>query len=368
MKRILVLLIIIPLLLSCSCNKEQVNNKNYIKDTNSFDILIGQFAHNIENIWGLDEILIASSRDYVKYTDKYQTRSHINFYAGTITFETIAKTNPKTHLRQTIIATLLMGDDSSLINLYSDVDDIQISKEPFLYGQILDNNGKPIRWKWHASQFAEFLLQNRIQKRNKSLQVIWSITVQLVPNHLNKRAHKYLPLIHQAAIKYQIKESLILAIIQIESSFNPYATSNTNALGLMQIMQQTAGKDVFKMKGQNGYPSCSYLFNPKNNIDIGVAYLSILQENYLGKIHNNTSRYYIMVMSYNGGVSSVLRLFSKDKDQAFIMINNMKPGEVFNTLITKHPASQSRRYLIKVNNIQKNISLVLKDYSKIYYS
>ncbi len=353
MKKILVLLMITPLLISCSGNKEQADNEMFIKDTNSFDILMGQFAHNIENIWGLDEILIAGPRDYVKYTDKYQTRSHINFYAGTITFETIATTNPEAHLRQTIIATLLMGDDPGAIDLYSDVNDIQISKEPFLYGQVLDNNGQPIRWEWRASQFADSLLQTRMQKRNKGLQVIWSITVQLVPNHLDKRAHKYLPLIRQAAAKYQVEESLILAIMQIESSFNPYAISSANALGLMQIMQQTAGKDVFKMKGKNGHPSRSYLFDPENNIDAGVAYLSILQNSYLGGIRNSTSRRYAMITAYNGGAGSVLRLFSNDKDQAFIMINSMEPGEVFNTLITKHPASQSRRYLMKVNNAQK---------------
>ncbi len=28
-----------------------------------------------------------------------------------------------------------MGDDPNSIDLYSDVDDIQISKEPFLYGR-----------------------------------------------------------------------------------------------------------------------------------------------------------------------------------------------------------------------------------------
>jgi hypothetical protein len=32
------------------------------------------------------------------------------------------------------------------IDLYSDVDDIQISKEPFLYGQVVDNTGESIRW------------------------------------------------------------------------------------------------------------------------------------------------------------------------------------------------------------------------------
>ncbi|MCX2959571.1 MAG: murein transglycosylase domain-containing protein, partial [Serratia symbiotica] len=80
----------------------------------------------IENIWGMNEVLIAGPKDYVKYTDQYQTRSHINFDSGTITFETIATTDPAAHLRQAIISTLLMGDDPGSIDLYSDVNDIQI--------------------------------------------------------------------------------------------------------------------------------------------------------------------------------------------------------------------------------------------------
>lgn len=109
-------------------------NEARVKDTNGFDILMGQFAHNIENIWGFNEVLIAGPKDYVKYTDAYQTRSHINFDDGTITVETIAGTEPAAHLRQAIIKTLLMGDDPGSIDLYSDADDITISKEPFLYG------------------------------------------------------------------------------------------------------------------------------------------------------------------------------------------------------------------------------------------
>jgi hypothetical protein len=37
-------------------------NEAWIKDTNGFDILMGQFAHNIENIWGFNEVLIAGLR------------------------------------------------------------------------------------------------------------------------------------------------------------------------------------------------------------------------------------------------------------------------------------------------------------------
>ena len=354
MKKILALLVIAPLLVSCSGNKNQTENEAYVKDTNGFEILMGQFAHNIENIWGLKEVLIAGPKDYVKYTDQYQTRSHINFDAGTITVETIATTDPAAHLRQAIITTLLMGDDPGSIDLYSDVNDIQISKEPFLYGQVLDNNGQPIRWEWRAAHFADYLLQTRMQKRTSGLHVIWSVTLQLVPNHLDQRAHKYLPLVRQSAERYGVEESLILAIMQTESSFNPYAVSGSDALGLMQVVQHTAGRDVFKMKGKSGQPSRSYLFDPENNIDAGTAYLSILQNTYLGGIQNATSRRYAVITSYNGGAGSVLRVFSSDKIQAVNIINNMAPGDVFQTLTTKHPSGESRRYLVKVNSAQKS--------------
>ncbi|OTA18047.1 putative transglycosylase signal peptide protein [Xenorhabdus vietnamensis] len=354
MKRLLALILLAPLLISCSSKKDIEYNEEYVKDTNGFDILMGQFAHNIENIWGLQEVLIAGSKDYVKYTDQYKTRSHINFEAGSITIETISPIEPTEHLRKAIITTLLMGDDPGTIDLYSDANDIQISKEPFLYGQVLDNTGEPIRWEWRANHFANYLVQNKLQKRQSGLHIIWSVTMQLVPNHLDKRAHKYLPIVRKASIKYGVDESLILAIIQTESSFNPYAVSRSDALGLMQVMQHTAGRDIFKMQGKSGQPSRSYLFDPENNIDAGTAYLSILQNTYLGEIKNATARRYAVITAYNGGAGSVLRVFSSDRKKAAQIINSMEPGNIYETLTNKHPSAESRRYLMKVNNAQKS--------------
>ena len=354
MKKLFALALIAPLLVSCSSNKKgDTYNEAWVKDTNGFDILMGQFAHNIENIWGFNEVLIAGPKDYVKYTDGYQTRSHINFDDGTITVETIAGTDPAARLRQAIITTLLMGDDPGSVDLYSDADDIPISKEPFLYGQVVDNNGEAIRWQWRAERFADYLLQTRMKKRSSGLHIIYSITINLVPNHLDKRAHKYLGMVRQASRKYGIDESLILAIMQTESSFNPYAVSRSDAMGLMQVVQHTAGKDVFRSQGKSGTPSRSFLFDPASNIDTGTAYLAILNNVYLGGISNPTSRRYAVITAYNGGAGSVLRVFSNDKVEAANLINNMSPGDVYQTLTTRHPSAESRRYLYKVNSAQK---------------
>jgi len=79
-----------------------------------------------------------------------------------------------------------------------------------------------------------------------------------------------------------------------------------------------------------------------------------LQNTYLGSITNATSRRYAVITAYNGGAGSVLRIFSRDKTQAFNMINQLSPGDLYTTLTTKHPAAESRNYLVKVNKAQKS--------------
>ncbi|MFO6484064.1 transglycosylase SLT domain-containing protein [Escherichia coli] len=54
----------------------------------------------------------------------------------------------------------------------------------------------------------------------------------MVPNHLDKHAHKYLGMVRQASRKYGVDESLILAIMQTRSSFNPYAGQPFRCAGI----------------------------------------------------------------------------------------------------------------------------------------
>ncbi|VFP85737.1 membrane-bound lytic murein transglycosylase MltC [Candidatus Erwinia haradaeae] len=352
-----VLISLCILLISCSQNTHEALCRGVIKDTNSFNILMEQFSNNIEILWGRNEVLIPGPKDYIKYSDQYHTRTHINFEAGQITLSTIVHRNPISCLRKAIVTLLLMSKDSFDAHLSFVKNRAKEHQEPLLYGQVLDNTGKPINHQKTATMYADYLIQTKREYRYSNSHVIWSVTIPMASNHIDQRAHKYLPMVQKIAQRYGVSKSLILAIINIESSFNPYAVSHSNALGLMQIVQNTAGLDVFRMHGKIGQPSRRYLLDPENNIDTGVAYLSLLQRNYLSAIKNPISRLYAVITAYHSGSGSVLRVFASNKNRAIYIINALSPAEVYNILISKHPTAESRRYLHKVYHAQKSYHL-----------
>ncbi|QIM69704.1 MULTISPECIES: membrane-bound lytic murein transglycosylase MltC [Basfia] len=350
LKKFLVLLLI-PFLYACSSDRSGNYDDAFAKDTNGLDLLTGQFSQNIDQIWGVNELLVASRKDYVKYTDSYYTRSHISFEEGQITIETLADAN---RLHSAIVHTLLMGSDAKGIDLFAS-GDVPISSRPFLVGQVVDNFGRQINNIDVANSFASYLLQNRLQSRRLSNgRTVQFVSIQMIANHVNVRARKYLSLVRQASRRYGIDESLILGIMQTESSFNPYAISYANAMGLMQVVPHTAGRDIFKLKGRSGQPSKSYLFDPANNIDAGVSYLWILKNEYLAGITNPTSMRYAMISAYNSGAGAVLRVFDSDQEYAINIINRMQPEQVYRILTTVHPSSQARNYLLKVDKAQRS--------------
>ncbi|MDF7671180.1 membrane-bound lytic murein transglycosylase MltC [Orbaceae bacterium ESL0721] len=344
-------LFITLLLTACSGEKSLNEEKLIVKDTNAFNILIGQYANNIEQIWGPKEVLIAGPKDYVQYEDDLQTRVHINFVSGVITFETLSD-KPQESLKDAIISTLLMSEPVDIIR--HDRIDLNFTEEPFLYNQVLDQNKLPIRWPDRANSFANYVITKNIKFRDSGSHRIAYVVIKLVPNHINQRARKFMPLVTEASNRYYIEERLILAIMEVESAFNPFAVSRSDALGLMQVQQHTAGRDVFKMRGKSGEPSRQFLLDPHNNIDMGTAYLSLIKTKYLAGISNPTSLRYAMITAYNGGAGSVLRTFHSDRNIAVKVINGMTPEQVYNKLVTSHVSQESRNYLIKVNKLLEN--------------
>ncbi|MGH7279846.1 MAG: lytic transglycosylase domain-containing protein, partial [Candidatus Rokuibacteriota bacterium] len=100
-------------------------------------------------------------------------------------------------------------------------------------------------------------------------------------------ARRYRRAIRAAAAEYGVPESLIAAVIRVESGFNPQAVSRKGARGLMQLMPATAS--VLGVRDA---------FNPSQNIDGGVRHLRSL----LDRFRNNLP---LALAAYNAGEHAV---------------------------------------------------------------
>ncbi len=82
----------------------------------------------------------------------------------------------------------------------------------------------------------------------------------------------------EASREHGLPPAFVLAVIEVESRFDPYAISPVGALGLMQVMPST-GAPVARRLGI-AWRGPQTLFDPHANVRIGVAYLRELIDRY----------------------------------------------------------------------------------------
>lgn len=97
----------------------------------------------------------------------------------------------------------------------------------------------------------------------------------------------YLTIINSTCTRHGVDPSLVHAIVKVESDFNPFALSRKGAMGLMQLMPQTANT----MNVRN-------TFSPDENVEGGVKYLRYLLDRYEGNIS-------LALAAYNAGETAV---------------------------------------------------------------
>jgi hypothetical protein len=98
---------------------------------------------------------------------------------------------------------------------------------------------------------------------------------------------KYLLKIRRLSRKYEVKESLIIAIALAESGFNPFAVSKKGAVGIMQLMPDTARKYGVVNR-----------YNADQNLDAGVRHIRYLDKKYNGNLK-------LVLAAYNAGEEAV---------------------------------------------------------------
>jgi len=330
---------------------------------------VDRFHQKVRSRWGYDAE-VSGRNTYVKYSNSFKSRASVNFETRKIIVETTDETNPDESLKNAIVATLLTPKDPTKVELYSEKD-TEFYGEPFLFEEVLDNEGQSIRWPWRANRFAEYLLETKKEKKSITTKGgvkknVYYVTFDMIgtgkPDDVivaNAMGKKYKSYVMKQAKRYNLDPSLIFAIMESESHFNPYAVSSIPAFGLMQVVPSSAGKDAWDyLEKGDGRPSKSYLFDPENNIEIGSTYLHILNTQYLKEIKDPRSREHCIIAAYNTGSGNVLKVFSKDRAQAIKVINRLTPSGVFNWLKKSLPYDETKRYVVKVTNAKKRYSSI----------
>lgn len=324
-------------------------------DIEAIKALYAELDQRVNKRWGKDNSELPEKKKYVKYTNDYQARTIVDFEKGTVRVETLTKDQPLETLKQAVTTTLLTTADPTKTDIFSS-DAPDTEGVPFLYPQVMDHDGKLVQYRWRAERYSDYLVSNKLKRSSANGKSVYAVEFNLVPQHEHLRQEKYSQYVIAAAKRYNLSPALIYGIIETESSFNPYAVSPANAYGLMQVVPATAGRDVYNLvKKKSGEPTKEVLFVPESNIDIGSAYLHLLQTRYLVKVTDKLSQEYSIISAYNGGTGNVLKTFDpNDRTRAMNKINQTSTSNVYKKLRYDHPRSESKMYLEKVTKAKKN--------------
>lgn len=331
-----------------------VNPKALEWDLKRFQKALADLRAAVGKVWGQKETREPTPKEYVKYVQGYMSRALVDFDLGLVTVETLDQADPAESLRRAVAATVLTPLDPRAVDLYSDAP-ITAGGAPFLLGEVKDFAGRDMADAAGAEAFAARLVGETMQTRQADGRTVRFVRFPLVPDHLPLRAAKYRPQVEAAAERFGVSKSLVFAVIRTESSFNPFAVSSAPAFGLMQIVPGSAGAEVAGfLTGREDAPSRELLFDPAQNILYGAAYLHLLEARHLAKVADPTSRLYCQIAAYNTGPGNVLRTFDRDRAAAFSALNALRPDQVFGALTARLPYAETRAYLRKVTQAQKD--------------
>jgi soluble lytic murein transglycosylase len=132
--------------------------------------------------------------------------------------------------------------------------------------------------------------------------------------------------IHEQESKTSLPKNLLWAVMRQESAFDEEVVSPARAVGLLQLMPETA-RQVAKSKGlahEEGW-----LVRGEHNIELGALYMKELLEKLSGNVVLATG-------AYNAGPDAINRWFSKAK------------GETIDAFVETVPFLETRGYMVRV--------------------
>lgn len=327
------------------------------------------FVKKMSNLWGGDNVIESTNKEWVEYSDGGNSRSSVDFEEGKATIEIIV-----THEEEKSEVKLEKKVEEKIKELIvsrgktKDYDTEKEKAVPLQSTAVLENqiqtpSGEVVTEDNVDESVKEIVKETAIEKKEitgddgQKRQVV-TVKLDLVPDHIRTRAEKYQNEVEKYCRKYGVDPAMAFAVMQTESSFNPKAKSHIPAYGLMQIVPASAGKDCAQsLKKPFSKPTANYLYEPENNIEMGVHYLHLLKKRYYTKVENKDSQDLCVIASYNTGAGNVARALRGDTNifKAIPQINAMSYDELFK-YFEKKLLPETQNYIRKVTERMKVFS------------
>lgn len=343
--------------------------QDYIKaEQEAYD----NFVKNMKAIWGGD-FVESTNKDWVEYSDDGNSRSVVDFDKGEATIEIVVsqeEAESKTAIENKVEDKLkeLLKNKGKTKDYDSSVEkSIPLQETPVLENQVQTPSGVMVTESNVDAAVNEIVKEVEIDRKEikgddgKPRQVI-TVKLDLVPDHIKTRAEQYKSEVEKYCRKYDVEPAMAFAVMQTESSFNPKAKSHVPAYGLMQIVPSSAGADCAQsLKKPFAKPTANYLYQPENNIEMGVHYLHLLRKRYYSNVDDKDSQDLCVIASYNTGAGNVARALRGDTkiSKAIPQINEMSYNELFRYFERKL-LPETQNYIRKVTERMNNFRTWMK--------
>ena len=360
-----------------------------------------KFKKAVEKKW--DTYEESTSKSYVSYSKDLSSRTIVDFEKGEVTIELIVdEEDPKNDsydsnsdldlrlfttklklsskflsINPRLLNVLMMlvfqededsnNDDSVNSSFTKRLSKLLKEKgddgEPILKDQLVDASGKAVETVGNTLGIAKDLISDKTKKvrmhfaKDGKKRTIISIKIPLSDNHMEKRRERYKELIEIEARRFNIPTEIALAIAETESAFNPKAKSHVPAYGLMQLVPKTGARDAYQwIYKKDKFISGRYLYKPRNNVELGWAYLSMIRHHYFSAIRDDELAYICAIQAYNTGVGNVSKALINKTNirEASKKANKMNKDELYDKLYSDLSSKEAKNYLKKVWTRKEN--------------
>ena len=350
-------------------NYKQAAEKEFEAYMKAENEAYNNFVKTGELVWGKGNVVESTQKDWVEYSADGKSRSTVNFETGEATIEIIQEPG-KTVDNKELEAKVkdLLTNKGKTKDYDSKVEKaVPLQDKPVLENQVKTPSGEMVTEKNMDKDVKEIVEQVKPEVKtikgadNQERQVV-TIKLDLAPDHIKTRAEQYKKEVQKYCQKWDVDPALAYAIMQTESSFNPKAKSYVPAYGLMQIVPRTAGADCAQsLKKPFNAPTGNYLYEPENNIEMGVHYLYLLRKRHFSNVTDKDSQTLCVIASYNTGAGNLSRALRGDTKigKAIPQINEMSYDQLFKQL-EKKLLPETQNYIRKVTERMNNFKSWLK--------